>query len=177
MNINNVIQGSRIMRVRELTAEVERLRIENARLRNDLESLDRHLELAMLANRDLETLKRSGDNDAKLILIDGWNLILGADRVATSQDELINQAKLKLQTCKDSLVWIIFDGKDRNIRIEGNLRIFWTGGCGKQRADRFICDYLRMCKFSGDLSRIEISTFDKALLKAIKKIREKAEEI
>lgn len=171
MSINDIIQSSRIIRIRELTAQVERLRAENTRLKNDLESLERHLELAMLASRDLETLKRIDSDNAKLIIVDGWNLILGSDKVASNPDELIRQAKSELQSRKDTLIWIIFDGNSQNTRIEGNLRIFWTGGSGKQRADRFICDYLRMCKHSGDLSRIEIRTFDKALLKTIEKIR------
>ena len=43
---------------------------------------------------------------------------------------------------------------------EGRLRVSFTGGEGPHRADRLICDYLRMCRYAGTAHRIHVFTED-----------------
>ena len=68
-------------------------------------------------------------------------------------------------------MWIVFDGRHESCTAEGRLRVSYTGGEGPQRADRMICDFLRMARFSGDISRIDVRTHDKGLLKAVDKLK------
>jgi hypothetical protein len=51
------------------------------------------------------------------------------------------------------------------------MRITYTGGEGVQRADKMICDYLRMANFAGKISNVEVLTRDKKLIAEIEKIR------
>ena len=44
-------------------------------------------------------------------------------------------------------------------------------GTGAHRADRLVCDFLRMARFSGDLSRITVRTNDKDFIKEVKRLR------
>ena len=78
MNAQDVILGSRVAHLRELKTEIERLKSENAKLRAENEELNHHLDLAALAAEDLRGLSPDG----KLVLVDGWNLILSTDKRA-----------------------------------------------------------------------------------------------
>jgi hypothetical protein len=51
------------------------------------------------------------------------------------------------------------------------MRITYTGGEGVQRADKMICDYLRMANLVGKISKVEVLTRDKKLISEIEKIR------
>ena len=169
MNAQDVILGSRVAHLRELKTEISRLKSENDALRTENEELKNHFDLAVLAAEDLRRLGPEG----RLVLVDGWNLVLGAERRARDPEELVAKAKSHLAENPDDFVWIVFDGPRFDVRNEARLRLSWTGGTGPQRADRFICDFLRMARFSGDLGRIEVRTGDKILLHEIDNIRRK----
>lgn len=166
MNAQDVILGSRAVHVRELRAEVARLKAENARLRDENAELREHFDLALTAAEDLRALQPGG----RFIIVDGWNRVLGANRVARDPKELIEKAKLHLAEHPCDFVWIVFDGPRENSRVDGRLRVSYTGGTGLHRADRFICDFVRMARFTGDVSRIEVRTADKDFLGDIRRI-------
>lgn len=157
MNAQQVMMDSRLLHVRELRAEVARLKEENHRLKTESESLSRHFDLAILAAEDLRTLPPDG----RFIIVDGWNLILGANREAPNPMALIERVRGYLAANPQDFVWIVFDGAKENARVEGRMRLSYTGGTGLHRADRFICDFLRMARFRGELSRISVKTSDK----------------
>ncbi len=166
MKSQQVIIDSRVTHIRELKTENARLRAENASLRTAIDELSSHLSLAILAAEDLNTLAPSG----RLVIWDGWNLILGATKIAHNPKELMSRAKKYLADNPDDKVWIVFDGPTENSFVEGNMRVSYTGGTGMHRADKLICDYLRMARFRGLLSRIEVRTEDKDFMREVKRI-------
>ena len=170
MKSQQIIMDSRVAHVRELKTEVARLRAENASLRAENEELSHHLDLAMLAAEDLRGLSPDG----KLVIVDGWNLVLGAENEARTPAELIGQAKRHLGDCPHDFVWIVFDGPRENSRVEGRLRVSYTGGTGPHRADKFICDFLRMARFRGDISKIVVKTHDKDFAKEVDRLSRNA---
>lgn len=150
----NILMDARLTHVRELKAEIGRLRAENARLRDSESALRAHFDMALLANEDLRT--------GPLEIWDGWNLILGAKKEARDRNELIAQAK------ETGLrIWIVLDGHDENVRQDGLVRISYTGGEGEQRADRLICDYVRAARYLGLADRITVRTNDKDLRRRV----------
>ncbi len=167
MNAQDVILGARVVHVRELKAEVARLKAENSRLNAENEELRTHFALALLAADDLRRLPEGG----RFIIVDGWNLVLAADREAGDRDDLVRQMRAYLAEHPLDFVWIVFDGSHESSTVEGRLRVSYTGGVGPQRADRMICDFLRMARFSGDISHIDVRTHDKGLLKAVDKLK------
>lgn len=167
MDAQDVIFSSRVAHVRELKSEISKLKAENTQLRNENIQLKEHFAMALLASRDLSNLKEGG----KLIIVDGWNAILGAKKDASNPKELISLYKKHLDENQSDFVWIVFDGHTENSRCEDRLRISYTGGDGLHRADRFICDFLRMAKFSGGLEFIEVRTHDKDFLKEVKRLK------
>ena len=167
MGSQQIIMDSRVAHVRELKTEISRLRAENAALRTENEELSHHLDLAILAAEDLRGLSPDG----KLIIVDGWNMVLGAENEAKTPAELIEQAKRHLGDCPHDFMWIVFDGPRENSRVEGRLRVSYTGGTGPHRADKFICDFLRMVRFRGDIEKIEVKTHDKDFAKNIARLK------
>jgi hypothetical protein len=149
----DLIALSNLARVRDLKAANARLAAENKRLREEMASLKAHFGLALTVTEDL----KSGGS---VELWDGWNLILGAKKEAADREDLIRQAKSRAGG-----VWIVFDGRDENIAVDGNVRVSYTGGEGPQRADRFICDYLRMAKCLGLADAVTVRSNDRKLLK------------
>lgn len=169
MNAQQVILDSRIAHVRELKAEVARLRADNATLRAENEELSHHMSLAILAAEDLRSLGESG----RLHIWDGWNLILGSVKEAHNPAELMDLARKHLVANQSDMVWIVFDGPKENSIVDGRLRVSYTGGTGQHRADKFICDFLRMARFRGDMSRIEVRTNDKDFSKEVRRLLRK----
>lgn len=167
MSSQDVILGSRVAHVRELKAEVSRLKESNAALRAEAESLKAHFDLALLAARDLDALPHGG----RLVIIDGWNKILGSGRTARDRDGLVRQAKEHVETRPEDFVWIVFDGPRASSSVDGRVRISYTGGTGPHRADRLICDYLRMARWLGKAGLVDVRTDDRDLLKAVDCIR------
>ena len=152
--------GSRVAHVRELKSEIEKLKAENAALRDERDSLKAHLDLALLAATDLK------DGNA-LEIWDGWNLVLGAQKEAKDRDDLIAQAQ-----ASGKRVWIVFDGHDENVHLLGaNVRVSYTGGTGEHRADKFIVDFVRMAKYLGLADRVTVRTNDKDFLKALDRLK------
>lgn len=162
-----IFLGSHVAHVRELKTQVAALKAENAALRDENAALRSHFDLALLAAEDLRSLPEDG----RLVIVDGWNLILGADKEARGPEDLIARAERHLAGRPQDAVWIVFDGPKENVTVRGRLRISYTGGTGAHRADRFICDFLRMARFRGDLDRIEVKTHDRDFIREMKRLR------
>jgi len=161
MSAQDVIMGSRVAHVRELKAEIESLKAENAALRDERDALKAHFGLALLAAHDLR------DGDA-LEIWDGWNLILGAKKEARDRPDLIAQAK-----ASGKRIWIVFDGHDENVTQDGLVRISYTGGRGEHRADKFICDFVRMAAYLGLADKVSVRTNDKDFLRQVRRLGER----
>ena len=161
-----MIEAARLVRVRELQTALTNAAAENLRLKTENEMLFAHLDLAVLAANDLAALPPDG----RLVIVDGWNMILGANKVAKDRAELIAQAKAHVAEHPSDFVWIVLDGPRASSSVDGRVRVSYTGGVGAHRADKFICDFLRMARFRGDLRRIEVRTDDKDFKKEVKRI-------
>jgi len=167
MNAQQIIGDSRVLHIRELKTEVAKLKAENTQLRDVNAQLSAHLDLAITAARDLESLPEDG----KLVIVDGWNMILGATKIAKDKDDLLAKAKAYVADHPKDFVWIVYDGPRFAASLEDRIRISYTGGEGEHRADKFICDFLRMSRFRGSISKIEVRTHDKDFLRDIARIR------
>ena len=165
MNAQDVILSSKILHLRELKGEIERLKAECQRLRNENATLKEHFELALVAAQDLRALADGG----KFVVIDGWNRILGNGPLAHSREELLAEAKARTAVNPADFVWIVYDGERENSFADGRVRVSYTGGKGPQRADDFIVDFVRMAKWLGLADRIEVVTADKELLKRVQR--------
>ncbi len=159
--------ASRLHHVRELKAEVAALKADNADLKDRLATLEAHFDMALLAAEDLRALAPG----AKMLVVDGWNLILGAGREAASRNEMVEKTRGRLASGEYAKAWVVFDGERENVFCDGGVRVSYTGGEGSQRADRFICDYLRMAKYLGLAERVDVWTNDKQLRKTVAKIK------
>lgn len=167
MSSQDIVIGARMAHVRELKAEIARLREENTRLRDDAESLRAHYDEALLAAEDLRTLPPGGC----LEIWDGWNLILGAKKESRGRNELIEQARRRTEESGGSLhVWIVLDGPREATRCEGSVRVTYTGGEGSQRADRMIVDYVRMAAWLGYADKVTVRTNDKELKRQVSRL-------
>jgi hypothetical protein len=164
----SVIRDARVVQVRALKGEIDRLKEENGRLRDENAAWRRHVDLAVLAAADLRALPPEG----RFLILDGWNLILGAMREAASPAELEAQAKRHLETHPHDFVWIVFDGPNERSRQHARLRVSYTGGTGPHRADRLICDFLRMARWTGDLARVDVRTNDKDFKRTVSRLRD-----
>ena len=166
MNAQDMIEAARLVRVRELQTALTKAAAENLRLKTENEMLFAHFDLAILAANDLAALPPDG----RLVIVDGWNMILGANKVAKDRAELIAQAKAHVAEHPSDFVWIVLDGPRASSSVDGRVRVSYTGGVGAHRADKFICDFLKMARFRGDLRRIEVRTDDKDFKKEVKRI-------
>ena len=155
MNAQDIIMSSQLTHVRELKTALTNAAAENAALRAELDSLKAHFDMAILAAMDLK-------DGEPLEIWDGWNLILGAQREAKDRADLIAQAK-----ASGKRVWIVLDGHDENVKLDGNVRVSYTGGQGEHRADKFIIDFVRMAAYLGLADRVSVRTNDKDFRKAI----------
>lgn len=161
-----MIEAARLVRVRELQTALTKAAAENLRLKTENEMLFAHFDLAVLAANDLAALPPDG----RLVIVDGWNMILGANKVAKDRAELVAQAKAHVAEHPSDFVWIVLDGPRASSSVDGRVRLSYTGGVGAHRADKFICDFLKMARFRGDLRRIEVRTDDKDFKKEVKRI-------
>lgn len=161
-----MIEAARLVRVRELQTALTKAAAENLRLKTENEMLFAHFDLAILAANDLAALPPDG----RLVIVDGWNMILGANKVAKDRAELVAQAKAHVAEHPSDFVWIVLDGPRAYSSVDGRVRVSYTGGVGAHRADKFICDFLKMARFRGDLRRIEVRTDDKDFKKEVKRI-------
>ena len=161
-----MIEAARLVRVRELQTALTKAAAENLRLKTENEMLFAHFDLAVLAANDLAALPPDG----RLVIVDGWNMILGANKVAKDRAELVAQAKAHAAEHPSDFVWIVLDGPRASSTVDGRVRVSYTGGVGAHRADKFICDFLKMARFRGDIRRIEVRTDDKDFKKEVKRI-------
>lgn len=166
MNAQDMIEAARLVRVRELQTALTKAAAENLRLKTENEMLFAHFDLAVLAANDLAALPPDG----RLVIVDGWNMILGANKVAKDRAELIAQAKAHVAEHPSDFVWIVLDGPRASSSVDGRVRVSYTGGVGAHRADKFICDFLKMARFRGDIRRIDVRTDDKDFKKEVKRI-------
>lgn len=167
MTAQDVILGARVQHVRELKTQVTELKSENDRLRRENEELRSHFDLALTAALDLDALPEGGS----LVLVDGWNFILGANRTAKDPAQLRTHVEKYLAENPNDAAWIIFDGPHETTTDVPRLRVSYTGGTGAQRADRFICDFVRMASFRGLAKRIIVKTRDKTLRREVEKLQ------
>ncbi|MBQ5530773.1 MAG: hypothetical protein IIT98_02060 [Kiritimatiellae bacterium] len=151
------ILGARVFRVRELNAQIARLKEENSDLREKVALFESHFALAVLAARDFASA------DGAYYVVDGWNLVLGAHRLAASSAELVAKTRAFLDVHAGAFAWIVFDGGRAASDLDGRMRISYTGGTGSQRADRLILDFVRMAGLSGESGRICVVTRDRKL--------------
>ena len=166
MNAQDMIEAARLVRVRELQTALTKAAAENLRLKTENEMLFAHFDLAILAASDLAALPPDG----RLVIVDGWNMILGANKVAKDRAELVAQAKAHVAEHPSDFVWIVLDGPRASSTVDGRVRVSYTGGVGAHRADKFICDFLKMARFRGDIRRVEVRTDDKDFKKEVKRI-------
>ena len=166
MNAQDMIEAARLVRVRELQTALTKAAAENLRLKTENEMLFAHFDLAVLAANDLAALPPDG----RFVIVDGWNMILGANKVAKDRAELVAQAKAHVAEHPSDFVWIVLDGPRASSTVDGRVRVSYTGGVGAHRADKFICDFLKMARFRGDIRRIEVRTDDKDFKKEVKRI-------
>ena len=167
MNAQRIIGDGRVLHIRELKSEIAKLKSENAALRDENAQLHAHFDLALTAARDLESLSEGG----RMVFVDGWNMILGAAKIAKDKEDLLAKAKAYVVENPRDLVWIVYDGPRFAASSEGRVRISYTGGTGEHRADKFICDFLRMARLRGLAAKIEVRTDDKDFLRDIARIR------
>jgi len=150
--------GSRVAHVRELKTEIARLREEKAALADELGALKAHFDQALLAAIELK-------DGEELEIWDGWNLILGSGKCAADRDELLAQAR-----ATGRRVWIVLDGKDENVVSDGKVRVSYTGGSGAHRADKYVCDFVRMAKYLGLERQVKVRTDDKDFRREVERI-------
>ena len=168
MTTNDIFRDTRVAHVRELKAEVARLKEELARTREARESLDRHFALALAATRDAERMPP----DAALLIVDGWNAVIGTHRLDAAackagRERLVEHLRARMAADPRLHVWALFDGAEMGAaaEAEGRLRVGYTGGTGAHRADRMVCDYLRMRKILGLNHPVTVVTDDKDFAK------------
>ena len=164
MTSNDIFRDTRVAHVRELKAEVARLKEELAREHGARESLESHFALALAAARDAERMAP----DAELLVVDGWNAVIGthrldADARHAGRDRLVAILRARVAADPRLHVWALFDGTEMRAAAEsdGRLRVGYTGGTGAHRADRMVCDYLRMRKILGLNHAVTVVTDDK----------------
>ena len=173
MDAQTAIIASKLRRTAELKEENSTLRARNVALQRRIEELESHLDMAIAAARDLESLSCGGS----FVIADGWNLILGANGGETilgprphSPAELERDATSYLATHPSDFVWIVYDGPHEKTLAHDRLRISYTGGEGTQRADRFIADFVRAARWRTPDANIILLTNDKKLAASCRKI-------
>lgn len=167
MTTNDIINSERVAHVRELKAEVARLKDELVQTRAELEAVRSHFALALVAARAGDEMPAGGS----LLIVDGWNALLGsASLLAPAEKALCPRAKeMRLEAIMTDWLaahpsdhaWIVFDGAHPGGRTAGRLRVTFTGGTGAHRADHFVCDFLRMRRFVGASYPVCVVTEDK----------------
>ena len=167
------MQDSHLTRIRALRDEVARLKGELACVREERDSLRQHFALALLAAQDAERLGPNG----MLLIVDGWNAILGSENIGGQRDRLTQLAREWLAAHPADRAWIVFDGPDANGFAEDRLRVSYTGGTGAHRADRLVCDYLRMRKYAGANGNVSVVTNDKDFRKEAERLGASAKGI
>jgi hypothetical protein len=166
MTSQQIMQDSHMTRMRALKDENARLREELSRACEERDSLRHHFALALLAARDAEQLPAGGT----MLIVDGWNAVIGTRRLDDAarharRDRLIESLRAHVAADPHLHVWALFDGAEMHAEAEARLRVGYTGGTGAHRADRMVCDYLRMRKILGLNHPVTVVTDDKDFAK------------
>ncbi|MBR4654901.1 MAG: NYN domain-containing protein [Kiritimatiellae bacterium] len=165
VTVTDIIKDERVAHVRELKAEVARLKAERDEARAALASLESHFALALAAARDADRLPPGGT----ILMLDGWNIVFNSkfreDDAHAAKQHFIEAVRSYALAHPDDFTWLIFDGPEENSSAEGGFRLSYTGGDGEQRADRLIIDYLHQLRILGSKIAATIVTNDKALAK------------
>ena len=162
MTSNDIVRDARIQHVRELKAEVARLKAELAAAQQACATWEHHFALALAAARDADRLPSGG----VLLILDGWNIVFnskfkGEGDAHLGKQRLIDAARAYASQHPNEFVWLVFDGADANAACDGNFRVSYTGGEGEQRADHLIIDYLRLLRLEGRPVSATVVTNDK----------------
>ena len=155
-----------MVRISALKDEVARLKAALARVREERDSLRQHFALALLAAQDAERI----GPDGTLLIVDGWNAILGSENIGGQRDRLTQLARNWLAVHPADRAWIVFDGPEANGTSVDRLRVSYTGGTGAHRADRLVCDYLRMRRYAGASGNVTVVTNDKDFRKEAERL-------
>lgn len=173
MTANGIVRDERLTKVRELKCALEKANARAVKAEGELDALSAHFDLALLALRDYEALGVQG----KMLIVDGWNAILKERNVHKLPPEEVKRLKSELLAEVRGLasagtyarIWVVFDGPEENSFPDGPVRVSYTGGCGRHRADRLILDFAHCAFLLGlDMSRLEVRTSDKDILKKVK---------
>lgn len=182
MTANQIVDASRIVRLRELNSELAKTKARLAAAEQELSALNAHFHVALAALDDLRKL----GHDERFSVVDGWNAILKNRNVAKLDAATVSQMKRDFLKAKGIGAgerkpessdgkscpvreWIVFDGSEENSYCAGGTRVTHTGGTGLHRADRLILDYVHSVKLL-DLnpSRICVLTADKDFAKKLR---------
>ena len=147
-----MIEAARLTRVRELQTALAKAAAENRRLQEENAELLAHFDLAVLAAGDLASLPEDG----KLVVVDGWNMILGA---------FTSGANLAIVPMQDILS---LDGEAR-MNTPGVAAGNWQWRIGRGALDAAIentAPFLRgLCEISGRETPLEMKQIPQNLLK------------
>ena len=153
---SDILQDTRVRHVRELKAEVARLKAELAAAQAANAQWEHHFALTVLAARDADRLPSEG----RILALDGWNIVFNT-RFKDHKREFVAFVRDYAAAHAADFVWLVFDGDDAQAHEDGNLRISYTGGRGAHRADRLITDYVRLQRLVGRAGRVTVVTGDK----------------
>ncbi len=168
LTVNDIIQDSRLTHVRELKAEIVRLKAELAAADSACREWESHFALALAAAHDADNLPPGGS----ILAIDGWNVVFNSrfkhdGDAHEGKRRLIDAVRAYARAHAEVFVWLVFDGCDENAAVEGNCRVSYTGGDGEHRADRLMTDYVRMMHLTGRKAAVTVVTNDKSFGKAV----------
>ena len=171
MTANDIIQDSRLTHVRELRAEVARLKAELAAAQASCATWERHFAVALAAALDAEKLPPSGT----ILVLDGWNIVFNSkfkagDDAHLGKQNLIDAVRKYAQEHASDFIWLVFDGNEANAAADGNFRLSYTGGDGAQRTDRLVTDYVRLMRLTGRQTPVTVVTNDKKFGKAVRSL-------
>ena len=162
MTSNDIVKDARIAHVRELKAEVARLKAELAAAQQACATWEHHFALALAAARDVDRLPSGG----AMLILDGWNIVFnskfkGEGDAPLGKQRLIDAARAYAPQHPNEFVGLVFDGADANAACDGNFRVSYTGGEGEQRADSLVVNYLRLLRLEGRTLSVTVVTNDK----------------
>ena len=168
LTANDIIQDSRLTRVRELRDEVARLKAELAAAQASCAEWEHHFTLALAAAMDADKLPSGGT----MLVLDGWNIVFNSkfnveDDAHLGKQNLIDAVRKYAAAHATDFIWLVFDGSEANATVEGNLRINYTGGDGEQRTDRLVTDYVRLMRLTGRKAPVTVVTNDKKFGKTV----------
>jgi predicted RNA-binding protein with PIN domain len=177
---NDIFRNSQVDRVRDLKNKIAVITRERDESLSEIASLKAHFALALVAAQDIAKLPDGG----KIVIVDGWNAVFDKLRRVNDGDEgekkearakeTLRRRTLLVETVKsyaaeneNVFVWLVFDGNDAAAEVGDRWRISYTGGKGSHRADRMICDFVRMIGLAGLKADVTVMTNDRDFRKEV----------